>query len=168
MKFRKVLLWIIASSLLNIGCVVFHPESLSKDSLGYRVRHYNSCGPEALEEAFSRLGEKNVDRIQISRNIQDTGNTLRYLMMLVHHDTILVSFPHEMKNVCKKYGYEMVEVDKEIDDLDPQKDIAIVLLFGDFLKGESHWAAYPHTDNIKNWFGSNTKISKIFILKKIN
>ena len=89
-------------------------------------------------------------------------------MMLVHHDTILVSFPHEMKNVCKKYGYEMIEVDKKIDDLNPEKDVAIVLLFGDLLKGESHWATYPHTGNIKNWFGSNTKISKIFILKKIN
>lgn len=168
MKFRKILLWVMAVCLLNMGCVAFHPESLKKDSSGYRVRHYTSCGPTALERAFKKLGEKGVTRVEISRSIQNTGNVTRYLMMLVHHDTIEVSFPYEMKNVCNKYGYKMVEVDKTIDDLNPQKDVAIILLFGNILKGESHWAAYPHTKNLKNWFGPNTEISKVFILKKIN
>ena len=62
----------------------------------------------------------------------------------------------------------MVESDRDIDDLDPKKDIAIVLLFVNILKGESHWAAYPYNKNIKNWFGPDTSISKIYLLKKIN
>ena len=168
MKFRKILLWVMAVCLLNMGCVAFHPESLEKDSAGYRVKHYRSCDPVALEKAFICLGEKNISRKEISRKIQDTGNVSRYLMMLVHHETIEVTFPYEMKQVCKKYGYEMIEIDNNIDNLSAEKDIAIVLIFGNILKGESHWAAYPHTKNLKKYFGPDTNISKVFILKKIN
>lgn len=168
MKFHKILLWGTVISLLNFGCVAFHPESLKKDSLGYHIRHYDSCGPRALERAFKNLGEEHIDRAEISRKIQDTGNITRYLMMVIHHDTILVTLPYEMKNVCKKYGYKMVETDKSIDELNIKKDVAIILLFGNIIKGESHWASYPHDKDIKNWFGSNTSISKIFLLEKIN
>jgi len=167
MKFHRAALWVIALTLLNIGCIAFHPESLKKDSSGYYIKHYDSCGPVALEQAFRALGEKSASRTKISRSIQDGGNTIRHLMMLVHHDTILVSTPKEMKDVCNKYGYQMVEI-KEFDNLNPKKDVAIVLLFGNILKGESHWASYPHAENIKNWFGPNTSISKVYLLKKIN
>ena len=163
----KILLWAMAFSLLNIGCIAFHPKSLNKDSLGYYTRHYDSCGPVALERAFRLLGETQLDRFSISRDIQDSGNSVRLLMMLVHHDTILVSLPSELKEVANKYGYEMVKTNKSLDELSAEKDVAIVLLFGNVLKSESHWACFPHEKDIKAFFGPDTEISRIYLLKKI-
>ncbi len=167
MKLRKVTIWALALSLLNIGCIAFHPESLDKDSSGYYTRHYNSCGPVALERAFKRLGEENANRVDISKEIQDGGNGTRLLMTLVHHDTILVTMPKELKDVCDKHGYKVINL-KDLSELDPKKDIAIILLFGNILKGESHWACFPVDGNIESHFGSGTTISKIYLLKKEN
>jgi len=163
----KILLWAMVLSLLNIGCIAFHPESLNKDSLGYYTRHYDSCGPVAMERAFRSFGETELDRFSISRSIQDGGNNVRLLMMMVHHDTILVSLPSELKEVSKKHGYEMIRTDKSLDELILEKDVAIILLFGNLLKGESHWACFPYEENIKAFFGPATEISRIYLLKKI-
>ena len=161
----KILLWSMAISLLNIGCIAFHPESANTDSLGYYTRHYDSCGPVALERAFLELEEKGITRTVISREIQDGGNKLRFIMMLVHHDTVLVSLPNELKTICEKHGYKMIKTDRSIDELDSERDVAIVLLFGDIFKGESHWACFPYEKQIKTYFGPNTQISKIYLLK---
>ncbi len=54
-----------------------------------------------------------------------------------------------------------------VEKLEPNKDIALVLVYGKFISSEWHWMCYPVDDNINTFFGSNTKIDKIYLLKKI-
>ena len=161
---RKILL-ITSLCLLNLGCVFFHPESLKTDSDGHYIKHFRSCGPIALKKALGKL-DIHVTEKELSKQIQSSGNLTRVLLTLIHHDTISATLPNEIKSVCLSYGYKVVKV-KNLNDLDPKKDVAIVLVVGNILKGEAHWACFP-TDNIENYFGKNAKVSKIYLLKKIN
>jgi len=162
-KLRKTILWVMALSLLNVSCAIFHPDRTKKDELGYYISHFSACGPIALEKAFEAL-ENPINRIQISRDIQDTGNGTRLLLSMLHHGALQITLPSEIKAVCKKYGYEAITADK-LSDLDPEKDVALVLVWGEIL--DAHWLCFPIDVNIDNFFGGYTKISKIFIFKKI-
>ena len=161
---RKILL-ITSLCLLNLGCVFFQPESLKTDSDGHYTRHFHSCGPRALKKAFNELNI-NVTEVKLSKQIQSSGNLTRVLLTLIHHDTISMTLPSEIKSICLDYGYKVKKV-KSLEDLDPQKDVAILLVSGNFLKGETHWVCFPTDKNIKI-FGKDTKILKIYLLKRIN
>ena len=162
-KLRKTILWVMALSLLNVSCAIFHPDRTKKDELGYYISHFSACGPIALEKAFEAL-ENPINRIQISRDIQDTGNGTRLLLSMLHHGALQITLPSEIKTVCKKYGYKVIAADK-LNELDPKKDVALVLVWGEIL--DAHWLCFPIDVNIDNFFGGYTKISKIFIFKKI-
>ena len=164
MRRCKILL-IMSLLLLNYGCVLFHPESLKADRDGYYIRHFHSCGPVTLKKALSEL-DIHVTEKELSKQIQSSGNLTRALLTLIHHQTIEITLPSEIKNVCLSYGYKVTKV-KNLNDLDPKKDVAIVLVMHDIFRGETHWACFP-TDDIENYFGKGTKISKIYLLKRIN
>jgi|LUMV01.1.fsa_nt_gb hypothetical protein len=163
---RSKILLIASLCLLNFGCVFFHPESLKTDTDGYYIKHFHSCGPRALKKAFNELNVRVTEK-ELSKQIQSSGNLTRVLLTLIHHDTIRVTLPSEIKSVCLDYGYEVSSV-KSLEELDPEKDIAIILVSGNILKGETHWLCFPTDKYIKNYFGKNTKISKIYLLEKIN
>jgi len=70
-----------------------------------------------------------------------------------------------MKAVVKKYGFELITVN-DFEKLDPSKDIALVLVYGRFLSRQWHWMCYPVDENVKTYFGPDTKIDKIYLLQK--
>ena len=162
---RSKILLITSLCLLNFGCIFFHPESLKTDADGHYIKHFHSCGPVALKKALGKL-DIYVTEKELSKQIQSSGNLTRTLLTLIHHETIGVTLPKEIKNMCLNYGYEVIKI-KNLNDLDPKKDVAILLVMGNILKGEAHWACFP-TDDVENYFGKNAKISKIYLLKKIN
>ena len=152
--------------LLNWSCSLLHPESLERDSEGYLVNHYWSCGPIALEKAFEKLN-LNLSRKEISREIQDSGNAVRLLLSLAHHETIQMTLPSEIEQVIKDHGFKVINI-REFGLLNERVDVAIVLVSGDYLKGETHWLCFPVDSNIEKYFGENTKIRQIFLLKNID
>ena len=163
MRSGKFLL-IISICLLNYGCAIFHSDYLETDNDGHYVNHFHSCGPKALRKALNKLNIKVYEK-QLSKEIQSSGNLTRTLLTLIHYETVQVTLPSEMKKACLDYGYEVEKV-KNLKELDPKKDIAIVLVTGNVLKGETHWVCFPVDTNITNYFGKNTKIKKIYLLKK--
>lgn len=162
-RLSKVLIWIIAISLLNYGCIAFHPKSAAKDELGYFVKHYKSCGVLALRMARANFND-HAKLKEISREIQNTGNLSRALLSLAHHDSFDITWPHEIKNHLNKHGYKV----REINDFESLKegDTAIVLIKGRFLSQEWHWMCYPNGHNIETYFGEGTKIIKIYLIEK--
>ena len=155
---------ILSFCMLNWSCSLFHAESMMKDEAGYYIRHYDSCGPIALHRAFKKLNIQ-LSKRDISREIQDTGNNTRVLLSLVHHQTISITLPSEIKAVVKKHGFE-ITTSKELKELDPKVDIALVLVAGSYLKGEAHWACFPVDSNITKYFGEATRIIKVYLLKE--
>jgi hypothetical protein len=152
--------------LLNWSCSLFHPKSLERDSEGYLVNHYWSCGPAALQKAFEKLN-LNLSREEVSREIQDSGNTIRLLLSLAHHETIQMTLPSEIERVIKDHGFKVINI-REFGLLNTGVDVAIVLVSGNYLKGETHWLCFPIDSNIEKYFGKNTRIRQIFLLKNID
>ena len=48
------------------------------------------------------------------------------------------------------------------------KDIAFILVRGKFVSKEWHWMCYPVDKDIKTFFGPNTVIDKVLLLRKAN
>lgn len=162
----RFLLVLNALCFLNYGCSLMHPDSLARDNQGYFKKHYYSCGPQALAKAITEIDSYKAVT-QVSKDIQETGNGFRFILSLFHHEAISITFPSEVKDVCEQYGYEVIEIN-DFDGLDPEKDVAIVLVWGKVLKHEAHWLCFPVDKDIKSFFGEGTTISKIFIIKKKN
>ena len=150
--------------LLNYGCAIFHPEYLKTNNNGYYIKHFNSCGPTALKKAFNKLNIK-ITSTEISKEIQSSGNLTRMLLTLIHYETVQMTLPSEMKKICSDYGYNVRKVN-DLQNLDSKKDIALILVTGNLLKGQAHWVCFPVDKNIGNYFGKNTKIQKIYLLDK--
>jgi hypothetical protein len=144
-----------------------HPNSLARDDQGYLKKHYYSCGPQALSKALSELNNYQ-SAPDISRDIQDGGNGSRLMLSLIHHEAVSITFPSEVKDFFEKNGYEVTEVD-DIDSLDPEKDVALVLIWwGEPITHNAHWLCFPADKNIKKYLGEKTSISHIFLIKKKN
>ena len=100
---------VVALCLLNWSCAIFHPDKVERDDDGYYYRHYSSCGPTALNKAFKELNI-NLGRNNISRDIQDSGNVFRFLLSLVHYDTVQITFPSEIYQVIENNGFKVIEL----------------------------------------------------------
>ena len=89
----------------------------------------------------------------------------------MHWGTVLLSLedpfepPIRFKNAAKKYGFELVNI-KDFKKLDHTKDVALILVHGKFFSSQWHWMCYPINGNIEHFFGPDTKIDKIYLLKK--
>ena len=132
----------------------------------YDPYHVRSCGPEALEKAFARYGvELNVKNI--SHKIQtdpSCGNLLRDFLSVFHNEARQITFPAEMKKILKKKGFTIVSI-KSLEQLNDNKDTAIVLI----KKRNSvtyHWGCFPIDRNIESFFGKDTIIKEIYLIKK--
>ena len=164
MKFKIGIFLSCLSFLALSGCGVFHENYAKKDSLGYYASHYNSCGPKSLERSLEKLGNPKT-RTEISRAIQDSGNKLRSIGSIFHHEAVEITTPSEIKKAAEKYGYTVKELDK-VEDLDKGENVGVVLIWGCLIKKQAHWICYPvySASQISNYYGKNTKISKIYVL----
>ena len=151
-----------------LGCGIISPYK--KNSEGFYEKHYNCCGPVALEAALNAyaikhgtLHKRAWNRKELSQEIQSNGITGKKFLAFFDKDAICITWPSEIKKVVNKKGYELITVD-DIDSLDPQKDIAIVLIHGKFFSQEYHWVVYP-LDDVKDFYGKKTVIDTIYLLK---
>ena len=164
-KFFNFLL-VFSLMFLNWSCALFHPEEVKKDEEGFYVRHYWSCGPRALSKAFKEL-DIYLSSKKISKEIQSSGNVSRGLLSLIHYETVQITFPSEVYSTIEKHGFKVIKL-KELEELNPKIDVALILVAGSYLRGEAHWLCFPVDGNIENYFGKKTKIIKIFLLKKVD
>ena len=155
--------------LLSSGCGVFKPAHKEN---GYYTRHFWSCGPEAVEKALMKsklvegiLHKRYIHAEEISRKIQNNGNTWRDIATLFSKTGAAITCPHEIIEVCDHYGYN-VTIIEQYDQLNPEEDVALVLIYSDL--GNWHWVCFPVDNNIPKFYGKSTKIVKIFLLEKKN
>jgi hypothetical protein len=166
MRFRiSNVFLLLCLCLINVNCSLLNPDKIIYDK-GYYVNHYWSCGPLALERAFKEL-DIILGREKISKEIQDTGNFTRTLLSLIHYDALEITLPSEIKTIIKKHGFNTLEI-KDLNHLNSNVDVALILVAKNYLKGQAHWLCFPADSNIENFFGENTKIIKIFLLKKVD
>ena len=128
-----------------VGCGIF--DQYEKNSDGYYERHFYCCGPVALEKALEHLG-KQIDKAELSKSMQDNGIAIKELLSFFYKDAICITWPSEMKAAAKKYGFE---------------PITLVLVHSKLT--DYHWVVFP-TDDPKSYYGAETKIDKIYLLKK--
>jgi hypothetical protein len=145
-------------------------DSFQKEN-GYYIRHYNSCGPEAIQDAMQELEKKIVSTKSISIEIQDNGNLTRSLFAtIIHHNVLWVTLPHELKKYFTERNYQVTET--SFSELKPT-DVAIVLIKGRVLHSEWHWITHPtHSKKeIEKYYQSlglktPTSIVKVYLIKK--
>ena len=160
-KYIKITILLLIILLVCQGCIVLNPEYAKKDKEGYYVYHYSACGPLALEKALRAFGE-DVNRKQLSREIQTTGNASRKAVALIHYEAMQITWPSEIKKILNRYGYG-VEVLDNFSEL-KAGDVGIILILGDRMNFEYHWVSFPKDKNIETHFGKKTKIIKIYKL----
>jgi len=164
---KYVKLCIIGLLLFSSGCGVFNPAHKEN---GYYTRHFYSCGPEAVETALMRsklvegiLFKRYISAEEISRKIQDNGNTWRDIATTFHESGAAITCPHEIAEICDDYGYKVTTI-KKYNELDPEENVALILLYSNL--GNWHWVCFPIDNNIPEYYGESTKIVTIFLLEK--
>ena len=166
-KVKKIIIWtiiIFTCLIFTSGCIMLNPKYAEKDKSGYYVYHYYSCGPEALEKVLLSLEGESPNAKEISREIQDSGNSMRVSASLVHYKAMQATWPSEVKRVLRSRGYGIEEINS-LSEL-KKNEKAIILVRGRFIDKEYyHWLAHPVDEHIERFFGSNTKVVLIFRVK---
>ena len=159
-KVKKIIIWaiiIFTCLIFTSGCIMLNPKYAEKDKNGYYTHHYYSCGPEALEKVLLSLEGESPDIREISREIQDSGNSMRVTAALIHYKAIQATWPSEIKRVLKSRGYRVEEINS-MSELG-KNEKAIILVRGNFLEKEYyHWLTHPVDAYIEKYFGNDTKI----------
>tara|TARA_B100001123_G_scaffold88226_1_gene101337 strand:+ start:2506 stop:3000 length:495 start_codon:yes stop_codon:yes gene_type:complete len=131
---------------------------------GYEYCHLQSCGPEALYEAFSELGIYKESQYVIGKEIQDDAKVdYRGMLGFVDHRFTLITCPPELRKYCRKNNVDITYVDK-YEDL-KEGDVAIVLLKDTSDFRNWHWICWPtQKTKIHNYFNESTVIVSIYKL----
>ena len=157
----KWLAWVLAVCFLflNPGCAIFHPEEFAKED-GYYLKHFYSCGPNAIQDVILEIERKLVGRKSISKEIQSTGNASRFILASFNYDALEITFPCEIKKYFNNKGYTVTEIDFESLE---NTDVAIILIKGKKFLRQWHWAAYPtHSkEYFRNTFGVGTEVVSV-------
>jgi len=164
-KPTKWLAWVLAVCFLflNPGCAIFHPKEFAKED-GYYLKHFYSCGPDAIQDALLNIERKFTSRKSISKEIQATGNTSRFILASINHDALEITFPCEIKKYFNSKGYEVTKIDFEsLKDT----DVAIILIKGEKFLRQWHWVTYPTYSKkyIQNMFGGSTSIVSVYRIR---
>jgi hypothetical protein len=128
--------------------------------------HIYSCGPEALRKVFLRFGIyiSAKDLSHIVQSDPSCANLLREIACVFSMEGRRITFPTELKSILKKHGFRTVNV-SDLEELSQEKDTALVLI-----KKKSslsyHWMCFPVDKNIKTFFGKDTIIKEIYLIKK--
>ena len=152
--------------VLFVGCGLFQSQRDSqwvKDGRKADLdpRHIYSCGPEALKEAFDRLGI-NVSQKDLSHEIQKNDTCLRDFLSIFDARARQITFPNEMKSALRKRGYKMVKINS-LKEINAQKDTAILLVHK-VNTLNYHWICYPVSNF--HFFGKETVLDSIYLIKK--
>lgn len=128
--------------------------------------HVQSCGPEAMQKAFLNFGIY-IELKSLSHTMQSSpscSNLLRDVLSVFNKGARKITFPAEIKKILKKNGFTIVSI-KRLKDLSEDKDTAIVLIKE---KGSLtyHWACFPNDKNIESFFGKDTLVEEIYLIKK--
>ena len=137
----KWLAWVLAVCFLflNPGCAIFHPEEFAKED-GYYLKHFYSCGPDAIQDAILKIEKELISCKSISKEIQSTGNISRFILASINHNALEITFPCEIKKYFHNKGYKVTKMNfKSLKDT----DIAIVLVKGKKIFEQWHWITYP-------------------------
>lgn len=142
------------------------PYTKKSRSLNLDPYHIHSCGPEAIRKAFLKF---NIDISikDISHAIQadvSCSNLFRDILSALDKDARKITFPLELKRILKKNGFSIVNINS-LDELNKVEDVALVLIKQE---GELnyHWMCFPVDKNIKTFFGKDTVIKEIYLIKK--
>ena len=152
--------------LLNSGCSILNPPKT--DNLGYYESHYTACGPIAVAHAIRHYCamngikcKKNPTATEVSRKIQDKKTRFGVLAAL-NRTAIEITWPHEILDVCKQYGFEAKRV-KDISEIDVSTDTAIILVHKKYTLVEYHWVCHPVQD-VDAYGKDNTVIDDVYVL----
>ena len=153
--------------VLFVGCGLFQSQRDSqwvKDGRKADLdpRHIYSCGPEALKEAFDRLGI-NVSQKDLSHEIQKNGTCLRDFLSIFDTRARQITFPSEMKIALRKHGYKMIKINS-LKKINVQKDTAILLVHK-INTLSYHWLCYPVSNF--HFFGKETILDSVYLIEKI-
>jgi len=168
LRFYSVSCVVSLFCIVSSGCGIFN--SYDKNVDGYYERHYVCCGPQALAKAFSLIDARAgilyarnpYPSEEISRRIQDNGIKLKEFLALFNKGAICITWPGEMKATAEQYGFEVITL-KEFEELDPEKDVAVVLVHSEL--NNYHWLVFP-IDDPEDYYGIGTKVDKIYLFKK--
>ena len=162
---KYVLPFILLLLILFCGCGALKQGTFVTDHSGAFKGHYISCGPKAIGNALKEFSHLNLtySDIEISREIQKSGNIIRVLMSIFDGEAMEITWPHELVNFLTSKGFAVEEI--EFNDL-KAGDVAIVLIKKDF--HTYHWVTYPtkSKDTIENFFSTSTTIVKTLLIKK--
>jgi len=157
--------------LMLSGCGILQsakdPAWVKKErALGFDPYHVQSCGPEAMQKAFSNFGI-HIDLESLSHTMQSSlscGNLMRDILSVFNKQARQITFPSEIKKILKKNGFSIVSI-KSLKELNKDEDTAIVLI----RKKNTltyHWACFPNDKYIKSFFGKDTLIDEIYLIKR--
>ncbi len=171
MKISLRLLAILTLSVSGGGCgLIYHlSETRAHKEVrksGYELCHLESCGPQALSDAFSYF-DINKTPLEIGKEIQDDDNIhYRGALSFLHHDFCKITCPPELLKFCKKHNF-IITKEKSLEKLD-KNAIAIILIRGKDTFWDWHWTVYPKYDksHISTFFEGETKIKGIYILNE--
>lgn len=178
-KLQKRLLTplLILLFLLTSGCGIFDPPN--KDVNGFYTDHYSSCGPRAVHEALIRYynlnnipyDEQSISSKQISLHIQ--GNRLPFifdrtnLLVIFDKDAAGITWPSELKSVCKKHGVSLRQVPvSELYKRDSLNKTYIILVHKKYTLSSFHWYMYPDS-NTSHFWGTDTIFDIVYVLEPI-
>ena len=149
----------LCTFLILTGCSVFQ----KKES-----HHYDSCGPDALYYALSRLGIHSSE-VEISREILNDSkcySLLRDFLSMFDREAKEITFPAEIRNYLKSKKIKITYTSLEkLESLSTDRT-AIVLLSK---KGTLtyHWTCWPIMKNLSSFYGEgSTLVHQIILLER--
>ena len=157
--------------ILILGCGTLQSNKDSdytkkQRSLNFDPYHIQSCGPQAIQDALLQFGIR-VELKGLSHAMQSSpscSNLIRDIISVFYIDGRKITFPSELKNILKKNGFKIVNV-SSINELDKNGDTAIILV----KKKDSmeyHWMCFPTHRDIETFFGKDTIIKEIYLIKR--
>lgn len=134
----------------------------------HRYLHYDSCGPDALYYAMSRL-DFDTSRMSISREILNDNiryTLLRDVLSLFDRQAKHITFPSEIRNHLKKHGIKMTVLSpSKLSELTPDKTAIVLVHQKDSFR--YHWGCFPVTPNLTTFFGEGTtSIESVILLER--
>jgi hypothetical protein len=170
MKAKQISALLVAcAGIILSGCgpIFYLSESEEHKTFrkqGYYLCHLESCGPQALSDAFKKFGiNKTPHELGVEMQDKDRSH-YRKILGYIHHDFCKITCPPELINFCKSYGFSIRKI-KDLKGL-TKGDVAIALLKGKSDIKDWHWATYPthNKETIMNFFEGDTQVKNVYIL----
>lgn len=169
MKKKLAILGLFTLCLVLTGCGIF--DRPTKTNNGFYSAHYTSCGPEALQAAITQFKmnnnmyiPKNIHFVPISEQIQKNEKCpSRHILSYIDKAAVEITWPHEMKAICKTHNIKLVET--SLKDMSLNNEVYIILAHNKNKFFYYHWYAFPERDLY--YYGDDTIIDKIYRLEQI-